>query len=196
MYHGASRDTISEAMLSSLSSDLATLSVMILSWADTAASVIGRKYGKYTPKLPSPPFAKRKSLAGTTGAFIFGALSAHVFFKYAAPWGSENDLTWLGESYSYVPDVIKRVFASQGKHLQRWTGPITSFPDYLSIGQGARISTKLPAPRSTLPLWQVELICAFSAAIAEGIDIYGLDDNVIMPVLSGLMIWASLFLLQ
>lgn len=175
--------------------DLATLSIMILSWADTAASVIGRKYGKYTPKLPSPPFAKRKSLAGTMGAFFFGGLSAYLFFTYAAPFGSENDLTWIGETSALAPKFIKTAVASQKNKLQSWTGPVTHFPDYLPIGKGAIISTRLPQPQSTLPLWQVELICAFSAAIAEGIDIYGLDDNVIMPVLSGLMIWASLSIL-
>lgn len=168
---------------------------MILSWADTAASVIGRKYGKYTPKLPSPPFAKRKSLAGTTGAFLFGGLSAYLFFTYATPFGSENDLTWLGETTPLFSKFTKSAIAGQKHKLQSWTGPVTHFPDYLSIGKGARISTRLPQPKSTLPLWQVELICAFSAAIAEGIDIYGLDDNVIMPVLSGLMIWASLYIL-
>lgn len=168
---------------------------MILSWADTAASVIGRKYGKYTPKLPSPPFAKRKSLAGTTGAFCFGGLSAYLFFTYATQFGSENDLTWLGQSTPLFSKFAKSAVTGQKQNLQSWMGPATHFPDYLSIGKGARISTRLPRPQSTLPLWQVELICAFSAAIAEGIDIYGLDDNVIMPVLSGLMIWASLYIL-
>lgn len=168
---------------------------MILSWADTAASVIGRKYGKYTPKLPSPPFAKRKSLAGTMGAFFFGGLSAYLFFTYAAPFGSENDLTWLGETSKLAPKFAKSAIAAQKHKLQSWKGPTTHFPDYLPIGKGAIISTRLPQPKSTIPLWQVELICAFSAAIAEGIDIYGLDDNVIMPVLSGLMIWASLSIL-
>lgn len=168
---------------------------MILSWADTAASVIGRKYGRYTPKLPSPPFAKRKSLAGTMGAFFFGFLSAYLFFNYAAPFGSENDLTWLGETSIFMPKFAKAAIAAQKQKLQSWNGPVTHFPDYLPIGKGAIISTRLPQPQSTLPLWKVELICAFSAAIAEGIDIYGLDDNVIMPVLSGLMIWASLYIL-
>jgi diacylglycerol kinase (CTP) len=168
---------------------------MILSWADTAASAIGRKYGKYTPKLPSPPFAKRKSLAGTMGAFFFGGLSAYIFFNYAAPFGSENDLTWLGERSALVPTFVKTAISATSHHLQKWTGPSTSFPDYLPIGKGALISTRLPPPKSTIPLWQVELICAVSAALAEGLDIYGLDDNVIMPVLSGLMIWGALTIL-
>lgn len=167
---------------------------MILSWADTAASVIGRKLGKYTFKLPSPPFARRKSLAGTLGAFFFGGLSAFIFFNFVTPYGSERDLTWLGETSTFVPKSLKTALASQAKMV--YTGPRTSFPDYLAIGRGARISTILPQPKSTLPLWKLELVCAISACLAEGIDIYGFDDNVIMPVFSGLMIWASMYILE
>lgn len=170
--------------------DLATLSIMILSWSDTSASVIGRQFGKYTFNLPSPPFARRKSLAGTMGAFLFGGLSAYIFYTYAAPLGTENDLSWLGQATPrFMPGLLERF--SKTKYL----GTPTGFPDYLKIGQGARISTKLPRPHSTLPLWKVELISAIAASIAEGIDVYGFDDNVTLPVLSGLMIWASLYIL-
>lgn len=182
--------------------DLAVLSIMLLSWADTSASVFGRKFGKYTPKLPSPPFATRKSLAGTMGAFFFGGFSAYLFYKHVVPiGGNENDLTWMGGSAftkaSWIPDGLKRFSDARWITLgKRGTG----FPDTLTVNTHQQKITvpvfwKLPQPVSTIPLWQVELVCAVAASLAEGLDIYGLDDNVILPVLSGLMIWAALWIL-
>lgn len=66
--------------LSLLPEDIACVSIMILSWADTAASVFGRLFGKYTPPLPSPPFATRKSLAGTIAAATVAGLTAALFW--------------------------------------------------------------------------------------------------------------------
>jgi dolichol kinase len=63
-----------------LPEDIACVSVMILSWADTAASVFGRLFGRYTPPLPSPPFATRKSLAGTIAASVVASLTAALFW--------------------------------------------------------------------------------------------------------------------
>ena len=163
---------------------------MLLSWSDTSASVFGRKYGKYTPSLPSPPFASRKSFAGTLGAFFFGGFSAWLFFNYAASIGSENDLSWHGPTSTWIPQFLR--FTQLPQKL--YSGRITEFPEYLHLG-GTKISTRLPRPASTLHLWQVELITAVAGAIAEGIDLFGLDDNLTLPVLSGLIIWASLYFL-
>lgn len=176
-------------VLTTLPRDLAVISVLLLSWCDTSASVFGRKFGKYTPRLPCPPFASGKSLAGTMASFAFGALSAYVFYTYAAPLGSERDLSWLGPVPSYVPAWLQRY------HQTSYSGRPTGFPDYIRVGKGARISTKLPQPQSTLALWQVELICAFAAALSEGVDVYGFDDNVTLPVIAGLMIWGAMYVL-
>ncbi|SJL10021.1 uncharacterized protein ARMOST_13403 [Armillaria ostoyae] len=48
-------------VLTFLPLDVAVVSILILSWADTAASTFGRMYGRWTPKLP---WSRRKSLAG------------------------------------------------------------------------------------------------------------------------------------
>ena len=72
-----------------------------LSWADTAASTIGRLFGSYTPKLPSRvpflrlPLAPRKSLAGFLAASVTGACIAFGFWGWIA--GMRNggrDVTW------------------------------------------------------------------------------------------------------
>ncbi|PWN42484.1 hypothetical protein IE81DRAFT_366599 [Ceraceosorus guamensis] len=60
--------------------DIACVSIMMLSWADTAASTFGRLYGARTPPLPSPPFASRKSSAGFLAAVLVGTTAAFVFW--------------------------------------------------------------------------------------------------------------------
>ncbi|TFK21015.1 hypothetical protein FA15DRAFT_646236 [Coprinopsis marcescibilis] len=84
--------------------DVATVAILILSWADTAASTFGRLYGRNTPKLPerSPvlglPFATRKSVAGFIASSITGACIAIGFWGYLAPLRSSvQDTAWTWE---------------------------------------------------------------------------------------------------
>ena len=76
-----------------------------LSWADTAASTIGRLYGPNTRKLPPRlpflrlPLAPRKSLAGFIAATLTGSAIALVFWGYIAPMragGTETTWSWNG----------------------------------------------------------------------------------------------------
>jgi diacylglycerol kinase (CTP) len=68
--------------------DIAVVSILILSWADTAASTIGRLWGRYTPPLPRRipylglRFAPRKSTAGYAAAWITGGLITSAFLGY------------------------------------------------------------------------------------------------------------------
>ena len=81
--------------------NIAHIALASLSWADTAASTIGRLFGSYTPKLPSRvpflrlPLAPRKSLAGFLAASVTGACIAFGFWGWIA--GMRNggrDVTW------------------------------------------------------------------------------------------------------
>lgn len=67
--------------------DIAVVSILILSWCDTAASTVGRAWGRYTPKLPRSilfiPIAPRKSLAGALGAIVTGSLITFTFWGWA-----------------------------------------------------------------------------------------------------------------
>lgn len=62
-----------------------------LSWADTAASTIGRLWGAYTPPLPCSmpflrlPLAPRKSLAGFLAGSFTGAAIAVGFWGWFYP---------------------------------------------------------------------------------------------------------------
>jgi hypothetical protein len=118
-----------------------------------------------------------------------GAFSAWFFYTYAAPHGSENDLSWVGPGItaSRLPAWVQRFVTS------KYVGKSTGFPDWLNVGNGRKITTRFPAPKSTLPLWQLQLIVASATAVAEGFDVYGLDDNLILPVISGLLIWGALY---
>ncbi|KAF5356566.1 hypothetical protein D9758_008212 [Tetrapyrgos nigripes] len=81
--------------------DIATVAILILSWADTAASTIGRAWGSLTPRLPSRlpilrlPLAPRKSLAGFLAATATGAAVAAGFWGWMAPMREEaSDVSW------------------------------------------------------------------------------------------------------
>lgn len=118
------------------SKDVILISLFLLSWSDTAASTIGRKYGHLTPKI-----AKNKSLAGSLAAFIVGFITVLAFYGYFVP------------HYDHV----------------NLPGEIMWDPQH-----------------SKLNLLQISLIGGFIAALSEGIDIFNLDDNFTIPVLSSI----------
>ncbi|EGG09181.1 uncharacterized protein MELLADRAFT_29397, partial [Melampsora larici-populina 98AG31] len=122
--------------LSTLPLDISVLSILILSWVDTSASIVGRLYGHLTSSLPSPPFARRKSLAGFLGAFLTGTITSSLFWS---SWASK--------------------------------GP-------------ARLTGQLPTPKSNMSLLGLSIGCGLVGAVAEAVEVFGLDDNLIVPVLS------------
>ncbi|KAJ6510873.1 hypothetical protein C8R45DRAFT_814000 [Mycena sanguinolenta] len=81
--------------------DVATVAILILSWADTAASTVGRMYGPRTPPLPQSvsiarlrtPFAPRKSTAGFAAACVTGAVVALAFWLGLANGGAHHATT-------------------------------------------------------------------------------------------------------
>ncbi|SCZ88774.1 BZ3500_MvSof-1268-A1-R1_Chr2-1g04629 [Microbotryum saponariae] len=152
--------------LTFLPRDIATLSCVMLSLCDTTASVFGRLYGKYTPKLPfsGTLFGRKKSLAGTLAAVMTGTLAAYYFWGTVSVLGDEGDSSWLParKASTWV--------------LQRSQNP-TRLP-------------RLPSPNSTLSLPALSVVCGLIAGVAEAIDVFGLDDNLTLPVLFGLIAWA------
>jgi len=76
--------------------DIAVMSILLLSWCDTAASTFGRLWGHLTPRV-----RKGKSLAGSIAACVTGVITAVVW------WG------WLGPLYSEY-NHGEHAFAFQG----------------------------------------------------------------------------------
>ena len=123
--------------------DIACLSIVILSLCDTSASVFGRLYGKYTPKLPfsGTLFGAKKSLAGTVACVATGTLSAYVFWSRYAALGDEGDCSWL-----------------PARAASTWAGPPSRDPTFLP---------RVASPSSRLPLWALSLSSGVVAGIAE-----------------------------
>ncbi|KAL2265246.1 hypothetical protein VTJ83DRAFT_6346 [Remersonia thermophila] len=150
------------AVLYAFPKDVGVMGTLLLSWCDTAASTFGRLYGRYTPRI-----RKGKSLAGSAAAFVVGVATS-VFF-----WG------WLAPVKGPMPGDENFLF----------TG---------TLGLPARVATALglePAVATIsggLALGAVSLWSGFVAAASEVVDLFGWDDNLTIPVLSGLGIWGFL----
>ncbi|KAM4059176.1 CTP-dependent diacylglycerol kinase 1 [Hirsutella rhossiliensis] len=124
--------------------DVGVMSVLLLSWCDTAASTFGRLWGRYTPRL-----RRGKSLAGSLAAFLVGVATSYFFYGWLVPTiGAWKNAVGISD---HVADI---------------SGP-------LALG--------------VVSVWS-----GFVASASEVMDIFGWDDNLTIPVLSGLGIWGFL----
>ncbi|KAF5344767.1 hypothetical protein D9756_011063 [Leucocoprinus leucothites] len=144
--------------------DVATIAILILSWADTAASTIGRLYGPSSPRLPSHfciphpklplvkiPLAPRKSYAGFIAASLTGAMIAVGFWAWIAPMRFEGrEVSW---------DFVRGVTLGGGGEkgvLSGWVG-----------------------------LGIIGVVAGLVSGVAEAMDLGSLDDNLTLPIISG-----------
>lgn len=81
--------------------DIGLMCVFLLSWCDTMASLIGRKFGHLTPKIGKD---KRKSVAGSLGAFFTGLLVTKLFYGYCIPTYNPRNLPG---KLMWTPDTSK-----------------------------------------------------------------------------------------
>ncbi|KAL4809987.1 hypothetical protein BDV18DRAFT_130028 [Aspergillus unguis] len=150
--------------------DVGVMGVLLLSWCDTAASTFGRLYGRYTYSL-----RKGKSLAGTLAAWLVGVVTAAAFWGWFVPYmgafpnDPEDAFLYTGR-LNLVPDAVKRFIG--------WT--VT--PDTES-------GTVVTGP---LALGIMSVVSGLVAAGSEFVDILGWDDNLTIPVLSGIGLWGFL----
>jgi diacylglycerol kinase (CTP) len=142
--------------------DVGVVSVLLLSWCDTAASTFGRLWGRYTPRL-----RRGKSLAGSSAAFIVGVATS-VFF-----WG------WLAPKFGPFP----------GDETFMFKGTL-SLP--ASVAQSLGISAAKATIGGSLALGVMSIVSGFVASASEVVDLFGWDDNLTIPVLSGLGLWGFL----
>jgi diacylglycerol kinase (CTP) len=144
--------------------DIGVVAILLLSWCDTAASTFGRLYGRYTIRL-----RKGKSLAGSLAAFLVGIFVAAFFWGWLAP--------------RTAPKIGEPVDAFMFQ--ERLTLPI-QMKYYLGLKSNEGIFTGTPA------LIVMSLMSGLIASISEFIDLWGWDDNLTIPILSGLGLWAFL----
>ncbi|KDQ54037.1 hypothetical protein JAAARDRAFT_38630 [Jaapia argillacea MUCL 33604] len=160
--------------------DIAVVSILILSWADTAASTIGRAWGRYTPPLPNHilgiPFARRKSLAGFLAATVTGACIAAGFWTWIAPmresgasWSWDEGVIVENTQYNWLPEPVK---------------------DYLRQLDVFPINTS-----GWLGIGMISTVAGVVSGVAEALDVGSLDDNLTLPIISGSCIWGFFKLL-
>ncbi|AEO71156.1 uncharacterized protein THITE_2171517 [Thermothielavioides terrestris NRRL 8126] len=142
--------------------DVGVMGTLLLSWCDTAASTFGRLYGRYTPRI-----RRGKSLAGSLAAFIVG-VGTSAFF-----WG------WLAPTKGPLP----------GDEHFMFTGSLR-LPSALADAVG--LEPAKAAISGGLALGIMSVWSGLVAAASEVVDIFGWDDNLTIPVLSGLGIWGFL----
>lgn len=147
--------------------DVAVMSVLLLSWCDTAASTFGRLWGKYTPRI-----RRGKSLAGSIAAFVVGVASAVLFWGLIAPSGRGSEVNQGVNAFAYqdrltLPPQAREALGLSVKHA--------SISGYLALAVMAVIS-------------------GLAASVSEAIDLWGLDDNLTIPILCGMelgvFLWA------
>lgn len=148
--------------LGGLPKDVGVMAVLLLSWCDTAASTFGRLYGRYTPRI-----RRGKSLAGSSAAFLVGVVTAWGF------WG------WLAPTIGPMP-------GDEGFMFKGTLGLPRAAADALGLGSGAATVS------GGVALGLMSLWSGFAAAASEVVDVFGWDDNLTIPVLSGLGIWGFL----
>ncbi|CAN8104612.1 unnamed protein product [Discula destructiva] len=143
--------------------DVGTMGVLLLSWCDTAASTFGRLYGRYTPRL-----RRGKSLAGSTAACFVGVATAAAFWGWLVPrFGPQaGDEDFMFKGTLSLPVALVDAVGWKGAPVATVSGGVA-----LAI----------------LGAWS-----GFTAAASEVVDVFGWDDNLTIPVISGVGIWGFL----
>lgn len=155
------------AVLRFLPKDVGVMSILLLSWCDTAASTFGRLYGRYTFNL-----RKGKSFAGTFAAWLVGVVAAATF------WG------W------FVPRI--GTFPNDPEGSIMFTGRLNLLPDSIKGLVGWTADTSSAVITGPLALGVMSFVSGIVAAGSEFVDIFGWDDNLTIPVLSGFGLWGFL----
>ena len=137
--------------------DIGVMSILLLSWCDTAASTFGRLWGRYTPRI-----RRGKSLAGSIAAMVTGVATAALFWGLVAP--------------IVDPQVNEgsNSFAFQGR---------LSLPRNVKSLLGYTADQGVVVGKTALGL--MSAVAGFVASASEAIDLFGLDDNVTIPILCG-----------
>jgi diacylglycerol kinase (CTP) len=152
-----------------------------LSWADTAASTIGRLYGSYTPKLPARlpflrlPLAPRKSLAGFIAATITGSAIAFGFWAYIAPLrASGTEMTWSWD------DGVRQL-SDDGEVTNLGAGGVFGL---IAISVVSGLVSGIAEALGEL--FSISFFFPLSRCIdLDAAELGSLDDNLTLPIISG-----------
>ena len=145
--------------------DVAVMSVLLLSWCDTAASTFGRLWGKYTPRI-----RRGKSLAGTLAAFTVGMGTAALFWGLIAP--------------------STRGKFDQGADRFAFQGALT-LP--YQLREQLHLNVQEATISGPLAMGLLSVATGLVVSVSEAIDAFHLDDNLTIPVFCGIGLGAFLW---
>ena len=145
--------------------DVGIMSVLLLSWCDTAASTFGRLWGKYTPRI-----RRGKSLAGTLACFVVGVATAVLFWGVVKP-RMDDGFDEGVNSFAFEGTLTLPAIARE------------------KLGLGLKEATI----DGELALAVLSIITGFVVSASEAIDLWGLDDNLTIPVFCGAGLGAILW---
>jgi len=147
--------------------DVAVVSVLLLSWCDAAASTFGRMWGKYTPRI-----RRGKTLAGSLAACTVGLVIAVSFWGFIGPSTEMMHSNISNESFAFTGTLMLPV----------------------RVRQQLGLSEKQASIDGSLALCVISVVTGLVASVSEAIDLWDLDDNLTIPILSGLglggFLWA------
>ncbi|POS83297.1 hypothetical protein EPUL_005133, partial [Erysiphe pulchra] len=145
-------------VLTAFPKDIGLMGILLLSWCDTAASTVGRAFGRYTPSL-----RKGKSLAGSAAAFAVGVSTAAAFWGWLAPslgpFPGDNEFPFMFTGTIRLPELVRNSLGL--------TENQNSVSGWIAL--------------SIMSIWT-----GFVASASEAVALFGLDDNLTIPVLSGI----------
>jgi diacylglycerol kinase (CTP) len=146
--------------------DVGVMGVLLLSWCDTAASTIGRLWGRYTVRL-----RRGKSLAGSAAALAVGVITAWTFWGWAVPrFGTPNGYDVPPHSMAFQGTLA---LPSSVKNLLGWSKDSGVIEGRTAL--------------SVLSIWS-----GVVASVSEAVDLFGWDDNFTIPVLCGVGLYTFL----
>lgn len=169
--------------------DIASVSIIVLSWCDPAASTFGRMFGKRTPSLPGGIFSRRKSLAGFLAAWMVGSLIGYLFWGAGIAKAGEraSGLSWEPGSNAMFGTKLMPDSLHTG-----WRGFAHGFavadPNF-AVRLKNLTQPRIPAMPSILMF----ALCGLIAATTEALELGGIDDNVAIPILFSFFLWFSLW---
>lgn len=147
--------------------DVAVVSVLLLSWCDTAASTFGRMWGKYTPRI-----RRGKTLAGSLAACTVGLVIAVSFWGFIGPSTEKMHSNISNESFAFTGTLMLPT----------------------RVRQQLGLSEKQASIDGSFALCVISVVTGLVASVSEAIDLWDLDDNLTIPILSGLglggFLWA------
>lgn len=151
-------------VLAAFPKDIGVMGILLLSWCDTAASTIGRAFGKHTPRI-----RKGKSLAGSTAAFVVGIATASVFWGWLAPrtgpFPGDENFPFMFKGVIRLPATVR---------------------NYLGLTE-TQTTVRGGLALSIMSLWT-----GFIASTSEAANVFGFDDNLTIPALTGIGMWGFL----